>query len=98
MTNPPVQYASASTAPPRGKSIASLVLGIVSIACGFVLIAPLIGLVLGIMGLRSEPTAKGFSVTGIVLNVLAMVTWIIIAIVLIGAFGWLAANGNGRGF
>lgn len=74
-----------------GKGTASLVLGICSLLAGWVLIAPVIGLILGIMSLGNEPDARGRAGWGIVLSVLAMVGWII-------AFALLAVTGVGLTF
>ena len=74
-----------------GKGTASFILGICSLLAGWVLIAPVIGLILGITSLGNEPTARGRAGWGIVLNVLAMVGWII-------AFALLAVTGVGLTF
>lgn len=74
----------------RGKSIASFALGIVSLLCGFTLIAPVIGLILGVVGRKNEPAGKTLATWGIVLNILALVGWIILTIVLVGT-GVIAA-------
>ncbi|MET0725316.1 MAG: DUF4190 domain-containing protein [Leifsonia sp.] len=57
----------ASTAD-RSLSITSLVLGIVSIVAGWTFLAPVAGLVLGIIGLRREPAGRTFAIWGIVLS------------------------------
>ena len=49
-------------------AMSSLVLGLVSIALGWTFLAPLAGLVLGIIALRSEPQGRTMAVWGIVLN------------------------------
>lgn len=74
---------SASTAPAttsttQGLSIASLVLGAASFVFGFSFIVPVAGLVLGIMALRREPTAKTLAVIGIVASALNL-GWIVLA-------------------
>ncbi|WP_193106664.1 hypothetical protein [Brachybacterium sp. FME24] len=74
-----------------GKGTASFILGICSLLAGWVLIAPVIGLFLGISSLGNEPTARGRAGWGIVLNVLAMVGWII-------AIALLAVTGVGMAF
>lgn len=70
-----------------GKGTASLVLGICSLLAGWVLIAPVIGLILGIMSLGNEPHARGRAGWGILLSVLAMIGWII-ALVLLAVTGF----------
>ncbi|MDZ5146374.1 hypothetical protein [Microbacterium testaceum] len=61
--------------PPRGRSTASMILGIVSIFLGFTLVIPLTGLILGIIGARKEPAGVRMAITGMILNgvVLAVV-------------------------
>ncbi|KQX06587.1 MULTISPECIES: hypothetical protein [unclassified Leifsonia] len=64
----PAAYGASAAEPARGLSISSLVIGIVSIAAGWTLIAPVAGLVLGIMALRREPAGRTLAIWGIVLN------------------------------
>ncbi|MFJ3030369.1 DUF4190 domain-containing protein [Curtobacterium sp. NPDC087080] len=71
-------------APPRGLSITSMVLGLVSIVLGFTFLVPLVGFVLGIVGLRKEPAGRGMAVTGLILNGLFVVGWALFLIVVIG--------------
>lgn len=76
----------------KGKSIASLVLGIVSIVTlcftsytmWITLICAILGLVFGSLGLKSE-NAKGMAKTGISLSIIALVLVVIVIVVLIGA-------------
>ena len=68
-TPPQIQYVEA---PPRGLSIASLVIGLVSILLGFSLIVPLAGLILGILGAKREPAGKGMAIAGIVINAIIL--------------------------
>ena len=66
----PNPYAT-TTAPAvesRGFSIASLVLGLVSIVASSTFFVPIIGLVLGIMALSREPASRTMAIWGIVLN------------------------------
>jgi hypothetical protein len=49
-------------------AISSLVLGLVSIFAGWTFLAPLAGLVVGILALRSEPQNRTMAIWGIVLN------------------------------
>jgi hypothetical protein len=62
-TNP---YPSATAE--KTLSVTSLVLGLASIAFGWTLIAPVAGLVVGIMALNREPAGRTFAIWGIVLN------------------------------
>lgn len=52
----------------KGFSIASLVLGLVSIVAGFTFFVPAIGLVLGVLALKREPASRTMAIWGIVLN------------------------------
>lgn len=78
-----------------GKGTASLLLGVCSLLAGWVLIAPVIGLILGISSRGSEPMARGRAGWGIVLNVLAMIGWIIaVAVLLATGVGVAVLNGD----
>ncbi|MGO1391644.1 hypothetical protein [Brachybacterium alimentarium] len=76
-----------------GKGTASLLLGILSLLAGWTLIAPLVGLILGISSRGSEPFARGRAGWGIFLNILAMIGWVI-AFVLLAAAGVTVTLGN----
>ncbi|BDZ53517.1 hypothetical protein [Agromyces marinus] len=52
----------------RGFAVSSLVLGIVSFVAGFTFVVPVAGLVLGILALRRERSARTMAVWGVVLN------------------------------
>jgi hypothetical protein len=52
----------------RGFSIASLVLGLVSIVASYTFLVPIGGLVLGVMALKREPASRTMAIWGIVLN------------------------------
>ncbi|MDR5701083.1 DUF4190 domain-containing protein [Agromyces aerolatus] len=52
----------------NGFSIASLVLGIVSIFAGFTFIVPVVGVVLGVLALKREPASRTMAIWGVVLN------------------------------
>lgn len=77
----PAQPRAAET---NGFSIASLVLGLVSIVAGFTFLVPIGGLVLGIVGLQREPASRTMAIWGVVLN-----TVMLVGTVLVG-FGMLA--------
>lgn len=85
MTNPqPYYYAQpAAPAAPKGLSITGFVLGIVSLFFGFTFLMPIAGLIFSIVGLKKEPAAKAFSITGIVLNAVALVSWLFIVILFV---------------
>lgn len=98
--NQPVSIAVGYTAGavvPKGLSVASMVLGLVSIVLGFTFVTPLTGLILGIVGARREPLARGFSVTGIILNGLMLLGWVMLLAFLfsIAAIGAGAAATSG---
>jgi hypothetical protein len=64
----------------RGFGIASLVLGAASLLAGWTFVAPVAGLVLGILSRRREPDAQGFATAGIVLNLVVLAGWVLAAI------------------
>jgi hypothetical protein len=83
------EYAAASTASvdeQRGFAISSLVLGLVSIVAGFTFVVPVAGLVLGILALKREPSARTMAIWGIVLNGV-MLAGILVAGLAAAAFG-----------
>ena len=63
---------AAPTATPQSESktlsITSLVLGLASIVFSWTFVAPIAGLVVGILALKQEPASKTMAVWGIVLN------------------------------
>lgn len=63
---------------PKGLSITSMVLGLVSIALGFTFVVPVVGLILGIVGLQREPAGKGMALTGVILSGLILLVWVVI--------------------
>ncbi|MGO2633817.1 MAG: DUF4190 domain-containing protein [Galactobacter sp.] len=67
---------------PKGKSVASLVIGIVSLAFGFTFILPIIGVVLGAIGMSREPAGRGMAIAGLIINLICLAGWIIIFIIL----------------
>ncbi len=73
------------------KGTASLVLGICSLFAGWTFFAPAVGLILGVVSLRSEPRARTQAAWGIALNAIAMTIWVLVTILAL-AFGWIAAT------
>ncbi|AND16111.1 DUF4190 domain-containing protein [Rathayibacter tritici] len=65
---PSVPPAVLALAPSTPFSLTSLILGVTSVFFGLTVIAPTVGLVFGILGLRREPTGRTLSIWGIVLN------------------------------
>ena len=76
-----------------GKGTASLLLGLCSLLAGWTLIAPVLGLILGVMSRGDEPFARGRAGWGILLNLLAMLGWIIGGgLLLAGSVGWIISE------
>lgn len=82
-------------AQPRGLSTASMVLGLISLAFGFTFVVPIVGFILGIVGLRREPTGRGMAVTGLILNGLFVVGWAIVVAFFV--FAAIAASASVSG-
>ncbi|WIB60120.1 hypothetical protein DEJ13_17035 [Curtobacterium sp. MCLR17_007] len=80
---------TSTTAPRTGLGTASLVLGICSLLAGWTFVAPVVGLVLGIMSRGREPLARGRAGWGILLNLVALAIWVLLGIVFL-AFGTMA--------
>jgi hypothetical protein len=57
---------------PKGLSIASMVCGIASVILGWFLIPQVAAIITGHLALRREPSAKGMSITGLVLGYLCL--------------------------
>ncbi|MGO4679712.1 DUF4190 domain-containing protein [Microbacterium sp. 2MCAF23] len=65
---------------PKGLSIASMVLALVSIVFGFTFLVPIAALILGIAGLRKEPAGRGMAVAGVIISSLILLVWALILI------------------
>lgn len=78
-------------APPRGLSIAGMVLGLVSIFFGLVLVLPAVGIILSILGIRREPAGRGMAITGIILNGCCLLGWVFVALGMLGLLGLAGA-------
>ena len=63
---------------PKGLSIASMVLALVSILAGFTFLVPITALILGIVGLRKEPAGRGMALTGVIVSSLILLVWVVI--------------------
>ena len=88
---------------PRPLSTASLIIGFCSIAFWFTFFAPLVGLVLGIVGLRREPSGRTFALVGIwtnaVMLTIAFISLVLLGILLsVGIAGLAAWHGAGSGY
>jgi hypothetical protein len=84
-TNP---YTSAL--PVRTLSITSFAIGLASLVLGWTFVAPVAGLVVGILALQREPQGRTFAIWGIVLN-----SVMLFGILLVGL---IALVGAGIGF
>lgn len=95
-TNPHTVAPAPASAPvpaaARTLSVTSFVLGLASIVFGWTFVAPIAGLVVGIVALGREPLGKTFAVWGIVLNALMLFG------VLLGLVLTLAGIGLGLSF
>ncbi len=79
----PYQSNGLSQAPERGLSIASTVLGILSLFFGFTVVVPIVGLVLGAMGLRREPEGRNFALAGVWINGAILFLGLVMVVILI---------------
>ncbi|MEI5585338.1 MULTISPECIES: hypothetical protein [unclassified Agromyces] len=77
---------SGSAEEQRGFAISSLVLGLVSIVAGFTFVVPVAGLVLGILALKREPSARTMAIWGVALNAV-MLAGALVAGLAAAAFG-----------
>ncbi|MGN8026299.1 DUF4190 domain-containing protein [Microbacterium sp. 22242] len=66
---------------PKGMSIASMVLALVSIVFGFTFLVPIAALILGIAGLRKEPAGRGMALAGVIVSSFILLVWVLILIV-----------------
>jgi hypothetical protein len=76
-----------TAAPVRTLSITSFALGLASIVFGWTFIAPVAGLVLGIMALRREPLGRTFAIWGIVLNAVMLAGILLVAMATLVGIG-----------
>ena len=76
---------------PKGLSVASMVLAIVSVVFGFTFVVPTLSLILGICGMRREPAGRGMAIAGVVISSLILAVWVVIAGAIL-AFGLFAVT------
>ncbi|MBO0985543.1 hypothetical protein IOC53_16920 [Rathayibacter sp. SD072] len=76
---------AAAPAPSTPFSLTSLILGVTSVFFGLTVVAPVAGLVFGILGLRREPAGRTLAIWGIVLNSVMLGFVALIAVFLIFA-------------
>lgn len=81
----PYQPNGFSTQPERGLSIASMVLGILSLFFGWTVVVPIVGVVLGAMGLKREPEGRTFALAGLWINGAILVLGLILLVIVIVA-------------
>ena len=62
----------------RTMSVLALSLGIASFFFAQSIVVPLAAVILGVFGLRDEPTGRGFSIWGIVLACVATFGWVLV--------------------
>jgi hypothetical protein len=68
-----------ATSGTRGLSLASMIIGLVSLLAGFgfLIVPQIVGVVLGHIGMRKEsPQGKPFSITGLITNYLALLIYL----------------------
>jgi hypothetical protein len=90
----PIPPTTGQAAPTPSLSIISMILGILGLIIGFVgggLLFSVGGVVLGHLGQRKEPEARGFWLTGLItgyigilINVIVIIIWIIVLASLAG--------------
>jgi len=85
MTTTSTPYSSVT--PVRTLSTTSLALGVASIVFGWTLVAPIAGLVVGILALKQEPLGKTYAVWGIVLNAVMLVGIAFVALLTLVGIG-----------
>ncbi|AWG01242.1 hypothetical protein DZF92_05000 [Clavibacter michiganensis subsp. insidiosus] len=78
-----------AAAPPKGLSLTSMILGLVSVLFFWTFLCPLIGLVFGIIGIRKEPAGRGFAITGLILNGLLLLIPVAFVLSIVVAGGTL---------
>jgi|GEM_PF-4785330 len=78
----------------KAFGIASLILGIGSIFMGFHPLVAIAGLVLGIMGLRREPTSRGLSLGGIITSSVSLAGLVVGAAAFFAFLPFLAVFGT----
>ncbi|WP_241986609.1 hypothetical protein [Cryobacterium fucosi] len=70
--------------PSSPLAVSSLVLGLVSILAGWTFVAPLAGLITGILALGREPQARTMALWGVVLNAVMLAGTLIVVLVALG--------------
>ena len=78
-----------------GRSVASMIIGILSIIGGLTLLfPPIVGVILGHMGLKREPNGRGMAIAGLVMNYLSLALLLLgVVLVTILIVAGMAATG-----
>ena len=93
----PIPPLDGRPAPTPTLSIISMIVGILGLLIGFVgggLLFSVGGVVLGHLGQRKEPAARGFWLTGLITGYVGILINIVVIIIWIIFFVALAADGN----
>ena len=80
------QGQTTATQPSNALGISSLVLGLVSIFAGWTFLAPIAGVVTGVMALSREPQNRTMAIWGIVLNGVILAGSVLVVVLML-AFG-----------
>jgi len=90
------QYPQNPYQPPRestGLSVASLVLGILSMLGFFaIILVPLAGVITGHLGLRREPQSRGLAIAGLITSWIGLVLAIVVYAVAIWLIWWVGSE------
>jgi hypothetical protein len=62
-------------------SLTSLVLGVASVALGFTLVVPVVGVVLGVLGRRREPEGRTMALIGVVASAVMLLGSVVVLLV-----------------
>ena len=96
--DPYVQQTSGPQGGGKGLSIASMILGIVSVLCScclwFIAIpAGIVGLILGIVGIKRGGEGRGMAIAGIITSSVSIVLGLVMAVMFISAMTSGVYNG-----
>ena len=80
------QSSAAASGATNALSMSSLVLGLVSVFAGWTFLAPIAGLITGILALQREPASRTMAIWGIVLNGVIL-AGAVVGLLLMLAFG-----------
>ncbi|QIV87185.1 DUF4190 domain-containing protein [Glutamicibacter mishrai] len=90
------QYPQNPYQPPRestGLSVASLVLGILSMLGFFaIILVPLAGVITGHLGLRREPQSRSLAIAGLITSWIGLVLAIVVYAVAIWLIWWVGSE------